>query len=107
MTTLGKELIRSAKEAVAIARGEADPATYRVHVPTDIDVKGIREQLGMTQQRFAAAFGFPIQTLRDWEQGRSRPDSSARAYLVVIAHAPVAVQQALHDEAVEKIARRA
>ena len=106
MTRLGQELIRSAKEAIAIARGEADPATYRVHVPADIDVKAIRKRLGMTQQRFADAFAFPIQTLRDWEQGRSRPDSSARAYLMVIARAPATVQEALHD-AGAKIARRA
>ena len=106
MTRLGQELIRSAKEAIAIARGEADPATYRVYVPADIDVKAIRKRLGMTQQRFADAFAFPIQTLRDWEQGRSRPDSSARAYLMVIARAPAAVQEALHD-ASAKMARRA
>jgi putative transcriptional regulator len=109
MTALGKDLIRSAREAVAIARGEADPGTYRVHVPSDLDVKAIRERLGMTQQRFAGAFGFPIQTLRDWEQGRSRPDTSARAYLLVIARAPAAVQEALaaDHEPARRRARRA
>ncbi|HEX8662518.1 MAG TPA: helix-turn-helix domain-containing protein [Beijerinckiaceae bacterium] len=109
MTRLGDDLIRSAREAVAIARGEADPAAYRVHVPPDIEVKAIRERLGMTQQRFAGAFGFPIQTLRDWEQGRSRPDTSARAYLLVIARAPAAVQEALaaDRETTPKRARRA
>ena len=33
MTKLGKDLIQAAKEARAIARGEADPRTYRVHDP--------------------------------------------------------------------------
>jgi hypothetical protein len=37
MTKLGRDLIRSAKEAAAIASGEADPATYRVHVPAEMD----------------------------------------------------------------------
>jgi hypothetical protein len=30
--TLGQRLIRAAKEGVAIARGEQDPATYRIHI---------------------------------------------------------------------------
>jgi DNA-binding transcriptional regulator YiaG len=30
----------------------------------------------MTQAQFASAFGFPITHLRDWEQGRARPDTS-------------------------------
>ena len=38
MTSFGKRLIDAAKEARAIARGEADPKTYRVHVPAYIDV---------------------------------------------------------------------
>ena len=49
------------------------PATYKVHVPADVDVRAIRAKTGMTQAEFAAAFGFPAGTLRDWEQGRTRP----------------------------------
>ena len=33
MSKLGKRLINAAKSAQAIAKGEADPKTYRVHVP--------------------------------------------------------------------------
>lgn len=57
MTTFGSRLIQSAREAVAIAKGEADPATYRVHVPAELDVAGIRKGLGLTQ----AAFGVGTQ----------------------------------------------
>ena len=95
MTTLGSRLIQSAHEAVAIAKGEADPTTYRVHVPADLDVAAIRKGLGLTQAAFAARYGFPIGTLRDLEQGRARPDASTRAYLVVISREPEAVQRAL------------
>jgi putative transcriptional regulator len=95
MSTFGKSLIRSAKEAVAIARGEADPATYKVYVPTDLDVKAIRQDLHMTQSEFANRYGFPVATLRDWEQGRGRPDTAARAYLLVISREPKAVERAL------------
>ena len=34
MSKLGKRLIQAAQEMNAIAKGEADPSTYRVHVPT-------------------------------------------------------------------------
>lgn len=95
MTTLGSRLIQSAREAVAIAQGEADPATYRIHVPADIDVAAIRKGLGLTQAAFAARYGFPVGTLRDLEQGRARPDASTRAYLTVISREPEAVQRAL------------
>lgn len=95
MTTLGSRLIQSAREAVAIAKGEADPATYRIHVPADIDVAGIRKALGLTQAAFSARYGFPIGTLRDLEQGRAKPDASTRAYLLVISREPEAVQRAL------------
>lgn len=83
------------EEAIAIANNTADPATYKVHVPSDIDVRAIRRKLGMTQERFASTFGFPLRTLHDWEQGRARPDTSARAYLMVIERDPQAVERAL------------
>ncbi len=95
MTTLGKRLIKSAEEARAIVRGEADPSTYRVLVPSDVDVKAIRRGMKMTQAQFAARYGFPLGTLRDWEQGKSKPDTSARAYLLVILKEPKAVERAL------------
>src|ERR1039458_5281772 len=39
MSKLGKRLLKAAKSARAIARGEADPTTYKVHVPADVDVR--------------------------------------------------------------------
>jgi putative transcriptional regulator len=95
MTTLGKRLIEAAKEARMIARGEADPKSYRVHVPADVDVKSIRRRLKLTQEEFARRFGIPEGTLRDWEQGRRRPEGPARAFLLVIQHEPKAVERAL------------
>ena len=55
----------------------------------------LRRALGMTQEEFAARFHIPLGTLRDWEQGKSKPDQAARAYLKVIAADPQAVQRAL------------
>ena len=58
-------------------------------------IKKLRERLGMTQEAFAAAYRIPIGTLRDWEQGRKRPDAPARAYLTVISRDPAAVASML------------
>jgi putative transcriptional regulator len=95
MSKLGKRLIKSADEALAIARGEADPATYRVHVPAEIDVRKIRQRLQLSQDDFAAKFGIPRGTLLDWEQHRRRPEGAARAYLIVIDKETEAVMRAL------------
>jgi putative transcriptional regulator len=96
MTKKAFDKIAAGLQAAAdYANGTADVSRYRVHVPSDVDVRAIRKRLGMTQERFASSFGFPITTLRDWEQGRARPDTSARAYLIVIAREPEAVERAL------------
>ncbi len=95
MSTLGKRLIKAAKEARAIARGKADPSTYRVHVPAEVNVKSIRRRLKLTQEEFSRRFAIPQGTLRDWEQGRRHPEGPARALLLVIAHEPKAVERAL------------
>jgi putative transcriptional regulator len=83
------------KQALAFVDGTGDLRKYRVHIPHDIDVRRIRAKLGMTQAQFAREFGFSIDTLRHWEQGRRMPDGAARAYLRVIDLAPKAVQKAL------------
>src|SRR5208282_4701399 len=56
-----------------------------------VNVKKLRERLGLTQEAFAAAYRIPVGTLRDWEQRRKNPDAPARAYLTVIARNSQAV----------------
>ena len=58
-------------------------------------LKGLRSHLHMTQKEFAWRFRIPLGTLRDWEQGVSSPDASARTLLRVIAKEPEAVLRAL------------
>lgn len=60
-----------------------------------VNVKKLREKLGLTQEAFAAAYRIPIGTLRDWEQRRKFPDAPARAYLTVIAGSPQVVAELL------------
>lgn len=96
MSGFGDDLIRSAREALAIAEGTAEPARTIPVAPTD--VAAIRRKLGVSQDVFARRFGLSVATVRDWEQGRRRPDRTATTLLAVIAHAPEAVEQALAAE---------
>jgi len=58
-----------------------------------------RAATSLSQNAFAARFGIPAGSLRDWEQGRRAPDAAAQSYLRVIARMPDAVAKALHDAA--------
>ncbi len=95
MSRLGQRLIRSAKEARAFARGEADIASYKISVPRKVDVKALRTRMRLTQEQFAARYNLNVARVRDWEQGRSQPDGAVRAYLTVIEQEPGAVERAL------------
>src|SRR5208283_2906053 len=64
-----------------------------------VNVKKLRERLGLTQEAFAAAYRIPVGTLRDWEQRRKNPDAPARAYLTVISRNPEAVAELLRQAA--------
>jgi putative transcriptional regulator len=64
-----------------------------------VNVKKLRERLGVTQEAFAATYRIPLGTLRDWEQRRKTPDAPARAYLTIIARDPLAVAAMLNDAA--------
>jgi putative transcriptional regulator len=84
-------------EAIAVARGEAKPA--RLFIPPEIDVRAIRQKVGMSQDDFASAFGFSLTQIRDWEQSRSRPLGGLRAYLTIIELDPVRVLKILREMA--------
>ena len=58
-------------------------------------VRLIRQRLGISQAEFATRFHVPLGTLRDWEQGRKQPDTTALTYLRVIAKEPALVARAL------------
>ena len=60
----------------------------------------LRRQLSLTQQEFADRYQIPIGTLRDWEQLRTEPDATAKAYLKVIAADPEGVAAMLEQKVV-------
>jgi len=90
-------------EAPALADDENPPMTDDVRararwvrpVVAADDVKFIRARLGLSQEQFAARFGFSVETLRNYEQGHRRPTGPASVLLRVIANEPDAVTRAL------------
>ncbi|EHR03923.1 putative transcriptional regulator [Bradyrhizobium sp. WSM471] len=62
---------------------------------SSLAVRDLRRRACLTQMEFAAKLGVPVETIRNWEQGKRAPRGPARALLAVIAHAPETVFQAL------------
>ncbi|MFZ5540706.1 MAG: helix-turn-helix domain-containing protein [Pseudomonadota bacterium] len=84
------------KEAIAHAEGRGKGV--RVHHFKPLDVKAIRERVGLTQEQFSARFGVSLGTLRHWERGDRQPHGTARVLLTVIGRNPKAVLRALEAE---------
>jgi len=95
VTKMFDTLMTGLDEVEAFLGGET--AGYKVNLPAKVDVKGIRKRLKMTQARFSDTFGFSLDAVKHWEGGRRTPESSARAFLTVIAKTPAAVVAALHS----------
>jgi putative transcriptional regulator len=87
------KLAASVEEAGRVRRGKA--AASRVTAVKPLDIKRIRRKLGRSQSEFALMIGVSVATLRNWEQGRRRPEGPARALLTVAASNPNAVAKAL------------
>jgi putative transcriptional regulator len=93
--TVGESIIKGLEQAIAWTRGDNDEVHVTlVHVP-EVDVRQVRTKMGLSQAQFATRFGFPPATLRNWEQGRARPDAPTRVLLAVIAKHPDAVEDVL------------
>lgn len=76
------------EDAIAYAGGD----TTRGREAT-VDVKAIREANRMTQAAFAEAFRLKLGAVRDWEQGRRRPDTGSVTLLRMVEVDPGAVRE--------------
>ncbi len=95
LSRVGRDVVAGLQQAIAHARGRVALPTREYEVPAAVDVKAIRGKLGLSQSGFARRYGFSVRTLQDWEIGRSKPPSAARAYLIVIERYPDTVEKAL------------
>ncbi|WP_280192332.1 helix-turn-helix domain-containing protein [Delftia sp. PS-11] len=93
MSAAFESIKQGLQEAIAHAKGQSPEVV--VHHPRAVDVKAVRAKVGMTQEQFAARFGFSTATLRHWERGDRVPRGPALVLLNVIERNPQAVIAAL------------
>ena len=63
------------------------------------DIAALRGFIGLTQADFATAIGISIHTLRNWEQGRRKPEGPAVALLRIAARHPRILRENLESAA--------
>jgi DNA-binding transcriptional regulator YiaG len=66
---------------------------------TGEDVAALRRFVGLSQAQFAQAVGISVHTLRNWEQGRRRPEGPAIALLRIAARHPRIIRENLTSAA--------
>ena len=97
MTTAGESILKGAQDALAYLQGDESKGRSHTIITTKVDVKSIREEIGLTQVKFAETYGLSLSTLKKWETGNREPEGAAKAYLTVISQSPDAVREALHS----------
>lgn len=83
---LFEELLESVKQGGAIMKGDIKPSC--IFEFPESEVKKLRDNYGLSQDRFAALMGISVATLRNWEQGRRKPEGPAKVLLMVAAKHP-------------------
>ncbi len=95
MSKVGNDIIKGLEQALAHARGDdGDVVVHEVKLD-DIDVKGIRKTLNITQDELAILLGVSASGLRKWEQGQRHPRGAARTLLKIMEKEPEAVLRAV------------
>ena len=97
MKTQFEQMMDGLNDVEAFLAGKQEG--FKAHVPQEVDVKAIRNRLGMTQARFSDTFGFSLDAIKHWEGGRRTPEAPARTLLTVIDTNPAAVLTALNPAA--------
>jgi len=92
---LFNELMESVTQGGKILGGKMSPSReFDLSTP---DVKAIREKYGLSQTKFAKLLGISPATLRNWEQGRRKPEGAARILLFIADKHPEAVLDTVHS----------
>jgi len=94
MSVAYKSISKGLKEAIEYSKGNTKEA--REFRPIHIDVKKLRERIGMSQPKFAASFGISLGTLRHWERGDRYPQGPALVLLNLLSKDPNTVLQVLY-----------
>jgi putative transcriptional regulator len=90
MSTDPLAIVAAARQAARAVDPRVQDAAY---------ARNVRGRTGLTQCAFAARIGVPVETVRNWEQGKRSPRGPARALLKVIEEAPEAAFAVLGGKA--------
>ena len=91
-----KSIQQGLTEAIAHAKTKDTETTgVKLYQPHAVNVADLRQRLSLTQEQFAARFGFSVATLRHWERGDRSPSGASLVLLNVIDRNPAAVLRAL------------
>ncbi|MCU7938355.1 MAG: helix-turn-helix domain-containing protein [gamma proteobacterium symbiont of Bathyaustriella thionipta] len=93
MNTISDSIKQDIKEALDPLKANKTKAVVCDFTP--LDIKNVRAKYGMSQDKFASAFGFNVGSLRHWERGARKPNVSALVLLNVVKNEPLAVIKAL------------
>jgi putative transcriptional regulator len=97
--TRDEDITRQAAEdhdtAPVFTAAEILAAGRRITADEVEDVRALRTRFGLSQEAFAARFGFSVDAIRQYESRRRVPAGPVRTLLRVIAHEPDAVTRAL------------
>ena len=107
-STFGQRLLKSAREAAAIARGELKPARVTRYTVAQAEVepppqygagriREIRDHMELSQPVFAAALNVSPDTIRAWEQGKREPDGPTLRLLQVAEQHPEVLLDKLRE----------
>jgi putative transcriptional regulator len=91
--TMFDELLESTKQAVAISKNTLSASRRFTIDPPDI--AAIRNTTDKSQEDFARMIGVSVGTLRNWEQGRRKPEGPALALLKIVSVDPAYVEKIL------------
>lgn len=93
-----ENVLTAVREIIEHERGlQTNVRVSTVEIDEKIDVRSIRNDLGLTQSEFASLFGLPLATVQNWETGRRVPERAARLLLKLIAKRPDVVAESIRQ----------
>lgn len=75
--------------------GDEDFEFSEFRLVRNVNVRALRERLGLTQEEFARCYRLPLRSVQEWEQGRKRPAAGTMTLLLAISRKPKALAEAL------------
>jgi putative transcriptional regulator len=92
-----ERILEGLADAVAYAKGDKTRGTATRFRMPEVDVKSVRQKIGLSQEEFGDVFAISARTVQEWEQYRKSPSGPSRVLLAVIEANPASVKKVLHN----------